>query len=240
VNTLALSLQACIPYLPESFRQEHARLFQEEHLGRLAERLLACAEHGPPAELPPPHFAAECTPPPGQAWSFFREAVARWQIAPEPLAPDVLQPLADALVAAGCRNILILLGQRLTPASLSDARGIPPTRAELLASAAVPHSEADGLTVAARALTKHVARSQAAFWGGVHGSTADKNAAAARLLRYILDEATWWNVFGHFQHEVVYEARVPSGHGARWARGGSEFIGFLEPFEEERRAAISG
>jgi hypothetical protein len=45
-------------------------------------------------------------------------------------------------------------------------------------------------------------------------------------------------VFGHFQHEVVYEARVRSGHGARWAQGGAEFIGFLEPFlggEKARR-----
>ena len=38
------------------------------------------------------------------------------------------------------------------------------------------------------------------------------------------DSATWWNVFGHFAHEVVYEARVPSGHGARWGFGGDEFI----------------
>ena len=50
----------------------------------------------------------------------------------------------------------------------------------------------------------------------------------------ILDAATWWNVFGHFQHDVVYEARVPSGHGARWGFGGNEFIGFLEPFDEEK------
>jgi hypothetical protein len=54
--------------------------------------------------------------------------------------------------------------------------------------------------------------------------------AARAVLERILDEQTWWNVFGHFQHEVVYEARVPSGHGARWVKGVAAFIGFLEPF----------
>ena len=43
--------------------------------------------------------------------------------------------------------------------------------------------------------------------------------------------ATWRNVFGHHQHETVFEARQPSGHGARWGGGGATFIGFLEPFE---------
>ena len=36
----------------------------------------------------------------------------------------------------------------------------------------------------------------------------------------------------HFKHVLVYEARVSSGHGARWGHGGDEFIGFLEPFVE--------
>jgi hypothetical protein len=182
-------------------------------------------------EQPPPHFAAECTPPLSEPWSFFRDAVGRWQSAPDGAA----QALADAMVAAGCGNVLLLLGQRRTPASLTDARAIPPTRAELLASANAAHPEGGGLTVVARALTKHIPRSSDVFWGEVRGSTAEKNAAANRVLERILGDTTWWNVFGHFQHEVVYEARGPSGHGARWAHGGGEFIGFLEPFAEEKR-----
>jgi hypothetical protein len=90
----------------------------------------------------------------------------------------------------------------------------------------------DPLSVAGRALAKHAARCTGAFWGSVTGSTAEKNAAAEVLLRRILDEATWWNVFGHFTHGSVFEARVPSGHGTRWGNGGEEFIGFLEPFDE--------
>jgi hypothetical protein len=220
--TLYDALQACVPLLPEPFRAEHARLFQPEHLSKLAARLRSFAEQGVPAAPPPPHFAAECTPPLREPWEFFGEAVAVGEPA----------TLACAIVAAGCGNVLLLLGQRRTPASLTDARAIPPARAELLASAGAPHPDGGGLTVAARALTKHVPRASGEFWGEVSGPTAAKNAAAERVLLRILDDVTWWNVFGHFQHEVVYEARGPSGHGARWAHGGTEFIGFLEPFAD--------
>jgi hypothetical protein len=221
--------------VPESFRSAHQRLFHPEPLHRLAARLLALAERGVPTGPPPPYFAAECTPPLDEAWSFFRAAVAAWRSAADGPSRPVLQALADAFVAAGCGNVLLLLGQRRTPASLTDARAIPPTRAELLGSANAPHPEGGGLTVVARALTKHVPRAGGVFWGEVRGSAADKNAAANRVLERVLDDTTWWNVFGHFQHVVVYEARVPSGHGARWAHGGGVFIGFLEPFLPEKR-----
>jgi hypothetical protein len=109
----------------------------------------------------------------------------------------------------------------------------------LLHSATAGHGDGNPLTVAARALSKHVHRSPEAFWGTVTGSVAEKNAAALRVLNDVLDRTTWWNVFGHFQHELVYEARVPSGHGARWGRLGEEFIGFLEPFDESKCASLN-
>lgn len=65
------------------------------------------------------------------------------------------------------------------------------------------------------------------------GSAQAKAQAADDVLRRILREFTWWNVFGHFQHEVVCEARVVSGHGARWGLAGQSLIGFLEPFESK-------
>jgi hypothetical protein len=234
MSPLAETLRACAALLPEPFRTEHARLFADEHLARFAARLLTFSQQGVSVERPLPRFAAECTPPLAESWSFFREAVAAWQAAAEDQQAAVAQRFADALVSAGTRHILILLGQRLTSASLTDVRAIPPTRAELLASANLRHCPPDRLTVAGRALTKHVHRSPEAFWGEVRGSAEEKNTAAVNVINRILDNPTWWNVFGHFQHEVVYEARVPTGHGARWGHAGGEFIGFLEPFDEER------
>jgi hypothetical protein len=237
--SLSDTLRACQPLLPQPFRAEHARLFAEdEHLARLADRLLAFSQDGVPDTFPLPRFSAECTPPLAEAFAFFRPAVAEWTTNPD--NPELPKRFTDALLAASCGPVLVLLGQRRTPASISDARAIPPPRSRLLGTATRLHSPADALTVAARALTKHVHRSPEEFWGQVTGSAADKNALALRRLEDILDRTTWWNVFGHFKHELVYEARVAGGHGARWGRLGEEFIGFLEPFDEGRGVAGAG
>jgi hypothetical protein len=229
-------LRAVPPHLPESFGIEHARLFsEEEHLARLGDRLFQCARHGIPETLPPPHFSAECTPPLATAFAPFREVVVAWHLHPD--SPELPALMAQALVEAGCGNILLLLGQRRTPASLTDARAIPPCRARLIASAVRPHAPGEILTVAGRALTKHAVRAEDAFWGTVSGTTPQKNALALQHIENILDHTTWWNVFGHFQHELVYEARLASGHGARWGQAGDTFIGFLEPFDETAGAA---
>jgi hypothetical protein len=216
-------------------RSDLARLFEDEDLvAGLATRLLVCARQGVPAERPLPHFSGECTPPLGEAFAFFRPALAAWHDGPD--APAVAQRLAEAVAAAGLKNLLVLLGQRMTPGSVTDASGLPPPRAKLLAAARMRHSEADELSVAGRAFAKHAGRDAGeGFWGQASGPSAEKNAAAERWIVQILDAATWWNVFGHFTHGLVYEAREPGGHGVRWGQGGDEFIGFLEPFEEEMR-----
>src|SRR5262249_32195802 len=103
--------------------------------------------------------------------------------------------------ATGCCCCSASGGPRAASPAPPAARGIPPTRQRLLDAANRLHVGADRLTVAGRALTKHVHRSAEAFWGVVKGSAEEKNAAALRVLNHILDNTTWWNVFGHFQHE---------------------------------------
>jgi hypothetical protein len=226
------ALRAAFAHLPEPTRHDLARLFRDEELlSRLSMRLLVFARQGVPDEHPPPHFSGECTPPLSTVFEPFRAPVAAWHETPD--SPDVPAHFADALATSGIRNVLVLLGQRFTPASLADASALPPPRDKLLDSAMKPHSPADKLSIAGRALAKHAVRSTSTFWGTVTGSTEEKNAAARATLERILDGATWWNTFGHFKHVPVFEARVPTGHGARWGHGGDEFIGFLEPFEEE-------
>ena len=227
------ALRASQPHLSEPLRRELARLFAEEELlAALSTRLLVFTRQGVPAGHPPPSFAAECTPALAEAFRFFQSAVAAWHDTPD--SPAVPAMLADALATAGVKNVLVLLGQRMTSASLTDASALPPSRGKLLGSAMRPHSDTDRLSAAARALAKHAPRSTGTFWGKVTGSVDDKNATALALLEQILDRTTWWNVFGHYKHVLVYEARVPTGHGARWGHGGDEFIGFLEPFDESR------
>lgn len=228
-------LRACVSYLPEAFLSAHQRLFtEEEHLQKFANRLLAFSQSGVPETFPLPHFHVECTPPLKSAYVFFEPFMQHWK-SNTSNSSLLTQQFARALLEAGCKNILILLGQRITPASLTDARAIPPSKAKLLASANKEYTQ--GLTAGARALTKHVHRSPDQFWGEVKGSTEDKNRLAREKIERILEHTTWWNIFGHYKHDIVFEARVPEGKGVRWGHSGSELIGFLEPFltpEEEK------
>src|SRR4051812_31315274 len=140
--------------LPESLRRELARLYAEDDLlAALSTRLLVFARQGVPEAPPPPYFSAECTPPLNEAFAPFQHAVAAWHSQPD--SPVIADLLAGATAAAGVKHVLVLLGQRMTPASRTDGGALPPPRSALLASALAPHSDADRLTVAARALAKH-------------------------------------------------------------------------------------
>lgn len=231
VSRLANQLHQTKNQLPETVVQTYQRLFlEEEHFIKLAQKLICFATEGVPESFPLPHFNVECTPPLKEAYRFFEKAMQ--QFFSETSSPEIINTLlAEALQQALGQNILILLGQRITPASLTDARGIPPTKAQLLASASQLYDQ--GLTVGARAWSKHAHRSTDQFWGEVKGSTEAKNQKAFQLISYILDHTTWWNIFGHYKHDIVYEARVPAGQGVRWGHSGKELIGFLEPFLNE-------
>jgi hypothetical protein len=223
VTPLSTTLTAAVGHLDSAFRVAHNRLWAAEHLDRIADRLANWHSRGVPAGPPPPHFAAECTPHYEGAFAPFRGPLG------DGSGPEAF---ARAMEAAGCGSLLLLLGQRRTPATPIDARGIPPTAAELIASAAARHHPRDDLTVAARALAKHSHRTPDRFWGASTGPAAVQNAHALEVLNRIVAGRTWWNVFGHYQHEAVFEARLPSGHGARWTADGGTFVGFLDSFDD--------
>jgi hypothetical protein len=229
-DALSRALFACQACLPESFRSDCARLFHPEHLAKLAARLATFHHNGIPDTFPPPHLTVENTPPLQEAWAPFAGFMDAWQQSVNQQSPELLQLLAEALVTATIGGVLVLLGQRRTPGSLTDARAIPRPAEELLrASAQIYKGQ---LSVGARALTKHLQRTGLAFWGELTGTEEEKSQTAQRLLRTVLENTTWWNVFEHYKHQVVFEARVAQGYGARWGSDGEEFIGFLEPFTE--------
>lgn len=217
--------------LPRDFYALNHSLFVREHLEKLSERLMLFQKEGPWERQPPPWFGKECTPPLKEAYAFFEEAM---NCVNRNAVLDCAPLFAEALPRAGITNVLVLMGQRITPGSYTDHRAIPPLRNILLDAASQFYR--GKLTVAAREWSKHTQRSKDLFWGEIGGNDEYKNSVAVNFIHRILNESTWWNVFGHFKHETVYEARLPSGHGARWGKCGKEFIGFLEPFMEEDEA----
>lgn len=233
ISALQDTLAACVAFLPESFLATTAELFRPDLLARLATRLLELESNGPPTSPPEPHFAEEVTPPVGPVFDLFRPVLAEWHAGGR--GAGRLKEWASALAVAGVDGALLLLGQRRTPGSLTDARAIPPPAERLLAAANRPCSPGATLSVAGRAWAKHAPRSGEAVWGAVAGGDAAKNASAVRLADAVLTGATWWNVFVHPVHGAVFEARLPSGHGARWGVDDDRFVGFLEPFVDSRR-----
>ncbi len=53
------------------------------------------------------------------------------------------------------------------------------------------------------------------------------------IVEKILNNVTWWNVYFHYKHELVYEVRVKTGHGIRWKLSNLDLVGFVEPFDDK-------
>ena len=123
---------------------------------------------------------------------------------------------------------LNILGQRITSASLRDGNAIPPLKTLLIEACEKPFN--NEITIAQRAWEKHVGRLDDPFWGEVKENNQQKQQIVMEKIHYILNHKTWWNVFFHYKHELVFEVREKDGHGIRWSHGGKQLIGFLEFF----------
>ncbi|WP_291885022.1 hypothetical protein [Chryseobacterium sp.] len=143
--------------------------------------------------------------------------------------PDEIK--AQKLEEIPFEHWLNILGQRLTSASIRDEKAIPPSRKVLIEACQKSFNEE--ITIAQRAWEKHVGRMEDQFWGEVKGNNRQKQEKVMEKINFILDNKTWWNVFFHYKHELVFEVREKGGHGIRWSHGGKHLIGFLEVFINE-------
>ena len=132
------------------------------------------------------------------------------------------------------------MGLRKTTASVDY---FPPTVEQLVV--AFNNVEKKGLSVGARAVSKHYHRSKNLWWGSVQGNYAKQNQHALTILEKLLNTCIWINAHA-IPHDIpVFEIRNIEGYGARWMfyRGskdkhdgndnGIEFRGFLEPPDPE-------
>ncbi|CAM1356553.1 hypothetical protein [Tenacibaculum halocynthiae] len=138
--------------------------------------------------------------------------------------PELIQKLEEVKI----KDFLIVLGQRITSATIKDEKAIPPINKEVY-NASFTFYNAQ-ISKAVRAFEKHSERTTNSFWGKAIGNPAEKEEKVRDLLAGMLKNKTWWNVYYHYKHEIVYEIRIASGHGARWKKENLEFIGFVEPF----------
>lgn len=230
MNALLDIAYSCKSFLSEEWKATYSAFLQNEHLSVLTRNVYALYENDIERFHGKPNFEEEIIPDIKEAFLIFKEQFKilkkynfEWNVLTR-------KAFATALETTNFEDILILSGQRLTSASIQDEHGIPPLQNELLKQSFKAHN--DQISKAVRAWEKHAQRSTESFWGAVKGSAEEKEKNVQQLVKHMLKHKTWWNVFTHYKHEIVYEVRIPSGHGIRWKKENLELIGFLEPFED--------
>ncbi len=207
-------------FLSDSWKEQHAGFLQEEHLQLFVKNLEQYNQFGVPEAYPLPYFNEEITPMLSVAFSNF-EKISQNKHA-------TTKDWAKTIEITPFEYLLILIGQRWTSATLKNEEAIPPLKETLLDSCFAPFN--DQICIATRAWEKHIGRSTDSFWGEMRGNPVEKEQKVKKRILEIIANKTWWNIFYHYKHKLVYEIRVPSGHGIRWNAEGTKLIGFLEPF----------
>ncbi|GGG23572.1 hypothetical protein GCM10011344_25410 [Dokdonia pacifica] len=214
------TIQTSIPFLSETWKEQYAPFLEEEALYTFAKALHIYTQQGIPKEYGLPYFKEEVTPDPEFVLKHFKPLFQATDTTPE--------QWAKAIEATPFEHLLVIMGQRWTSASIKDIHALPPSEKTLLESCFAPYN--DQITMVTRAWEKHMGRSSDAFWGIAKGNPTQKEETIKKQITEMIQTQTWWNIFYHYKHELVYEIRVPSGHGIRWNKEGTQLIGFLEPF----------
>lgn len=211
------------PYIPlfsEEWKSKYKALLAEEHLETLEENIHRFKQNTLEWQLP--YFNEEIITDRQESFGKFIAILE---------SNDSDEVKATSMEAIPFEHWLNILGQRLTSASIRNENGIPPLKNMLINACLEPFN--NEITIAQRAWEKHIGRMDDDFWGEIKGNNQQKQEKVMAKIHEILDNKTWWNVFFHYKHELVFEVREKEGHGIRWSHGGTKLIGFLEKFINE-------
>ncbi len=211
------------PYISlfsEAWKSKYKAILEREHLENLEENIFKFKKNN--LELDAPYFNEEVII---NREESFEKLIT---ILESNNSDEVKTKLLEAIPFEHWLNVL---GQRLTSASIRDENAIPPLKAILIKACQEPFN--NEITIAQRAWEKHIGRMDDKFWGEIKGNNQQKQVKVMEKIYEILENKTWWNVFFHYKHELVFEVREKQGHGIRWSHGGTKLIGFLEKFINE-------
>lgn len=211
------------PYIPlfsQTWKDQYKALLAEEHLLNLEKNIDRFKNHS--LELDLPCFNEEIQVDRRESFEKFMTILENND------SDEVKTKLLETIPFEHWLNIL---GQRLTSASIRDENAIPPLKTMLIDACKKPFNSE--ITIAQRAWEKHIGRMDDDFWGEIKGNNQQKQEKVMAKIHDIINNKTWWNVFFHYKHELVFEVREKEGHGIRWSHGGTKLIGFLEKFINE-------
>lgn len=219
-------LKAVIPHLKKEWKEKYALFLTNDNLYLFSASLILF--HNQKTEVVrKPYFKDEIKISIQENMFYFKNVLEAF----ENDSDQVKSALINMFQETPFEIILLILGQRLTSASRRDETGIPPLKENLLESCFQPFN--NEISIAARAWEKHVGRKKNSIFGEIKGNGNQKKETVEKLVHHIMNNKTWWNVFYHYKHDLVYEIRVANGQGMRWSADGKRFIGFLEDFLEE-------
>lgn len=225
-NIFLNEIKAVIPDLNQEWKEKYALFLTDENLKLFSENLISF--HNKKSEDSRlPYFKDEIIVSLQDAVFYFKDVLENLENNSEELKNSLIQ----AFEKTPFEVVLLILGQRLTSASKRDEMGIPPESEVLLESCFEPFNKE--ISIASRAWEKHVGRKKDSIFGEIKGNTIQKKEKVEELIHYIINHKTWWNIFYHYKHDLVYEIRVQNGQGLRWSEDGKKFIGFLEDFLEK-------
>lgn len=212
-----MNFKEYIPLFSKEWKEKYQAILAEEHLKSLSENIQRFKDQTLDWDLP--FFNEEIKIDRSESFNIFIT------ILESEYSNEIKTKQLEEISFEHWLNIL---GQRITSASIHDENAIPPVKSLLIEACEKPFN--NEITIAQRAWEKHVGRLEDQFWGEVKGNNQQKQQIVMEKINYILDHKTWWNVFFHYKHELVFEAREKEGHGIRWSHGGKQLIGFLEFF----------
>lgn len=171
---------------------------------------------------PPPYSKFEIR----SKYSFVQEFISKLQQSDN--KPGIVR---NYINNANIEELLLLQGIRSTEGTIYESYAIPDLD-QLMQIATEEYNEY--LTNVARARAKHAFRCTEQYWGTISGSPNRQNQDAEVLVEDLFQSFTWWNYFGHFKHNYIFELRDPTGHGMRWDLSNESFLGLVEPVDPNK------
>lgn len=223
-ENLYKTLVAAKAFLSENWKSKNQAFLQDEILSFFAKQLFIQL-NSTSNEPRLPYFEEEIIQDYSDALNQFKKVFTNENVLVE---PKIVSQLLEKI---SFKELLLLMGQRITSASVQDQQAIPPLRKIVLASCFQPLNKETKVVV--KAWEKHVGRYPESIFETLKGNQKEKEITISKQIDYIIENQTWWNVFFHYKHGLVYEIRIANGQGMRWSSDGKVFIGFLEQFLNE-------
>lgn len=172
-----------IQFISGNWKSRCNNLLHDEHWNVIGERVFHYLFDNTINHNPLPVFIEEIISDFPSHYKYFEKI----KYALEKNENELAQIIAKTIEETPIESLLVILGQRKTPATIINENGIPPLKDQLLESCFELYNEQ--ICKAARAREKHISRIEGdTFWGRIEGTPDEKEQVAKIIVRRIIDD----------------------------------------------------